>query len=324
MKSKSLLTAFVGLSVCVSHAQSVGNFEDLTLPSANSNFLDIAPTPDGDYSFQSGSFIFSGNYNTAWSSWSGVTYSNHRDSLTPGSANQYAAVAGSGYNQSENYAVMNTFSPVIVKLESGQEGSIIEGVRVTNATYAYWSMKDGDSFAKKFGGTTGNDPDFFLLSIFGYANGVATTDTVHFYLADYRFADNSQDYIVDSWEFVDLQSLGAVDSIGFVLKSSDEGEFGMNTPAYFCTDDFKIKTNISIQEPFTVAVNVFPNPSSDFVNFQSAEQIKEVSFFTLTGQKMMVVANPSSIDVQYLPTGVYFLQIKTDKNEMITTKWIKN
>jgi hypothetical protein len=38
-----------------------------------------------------------------------------------------------------------------------------QGVYVTNTTYAYNSMRDGDMFAKKFGGPTGNDPDWYKL-----------------------------------------------------------------------------------------------------------------------------------------------------------------
>ena len=56
------------------------------------------------------------------------------------------------------------------------------------------------------------------------------------YLADYRFADNSLDYILDTWTFVDLKPLGEVATLEFALSSSDTGDFGMNTPAYFCLD----------------------------------------------------------------------------------------
>ena len=38
---------------------------------------------------------------------------------------------------------------------------------VTNTTYAALSMLLGDSFAKKFGGDSGNDPDYFILRIEG-------------------------------------------------------------------------------------------------------------------------------------------------------------
>ena len=65
---------------------------------------------------------------------------------------------------------------------------------------AKFPMDSGNwTFAKKFGGTTGNDPDFFKVTVKGYKGGVLTTDSVPFYLADFRFANNALDYIVDSW-----------------------------------------------------------------------------------------------------------------------------
>ena len=82
--------------------------------------------------------------------------------------------------------------------------------QVTNTTYAWDSMLNGDGFAKQFGGASGDDPDFLQLVITGYdALGVAT-GSVDFLLADYRFADNAQDYILTDWTPVDLSSLGAV------------------------------------------------------------------------------------------------------------------
>ena len=76
------------------------------------------------------------------------------------------------------------------------------------------------------------------------------TGEVEFYLADYRFADNGEDYIVDTWEYIDLSSLGAVKSLEFGLSSSDVGDFGMNTPAYFALDTV-------VPEPSSMALMVF-------------------------------------------------------------------
>ncbi|HDM77155.1 MAG TPA: DUF4465 domain-containing protein, partial [Deltaproteobacteria bacterium] len=113
----------------------------------------------------------------------------------------------------------------------------ITGAYFTNTTYAYLSMRDGDAFAKKFGGDSGSDPDWFKLTITGIGESGSKTGEVDFYLADYRFDDNSKDYIVDKWTWVDLSSLGEVVALQFALSSSDSGEWGMNTPAYFAMDD---------------------------------------------------------------------------------------
>ena len=116
----------------------------------------------------------------------------------------------------------------------------LAGAYFTNTTWAALSMLNGDGFAKQFGGASGDDPDWLLLSISGYDAASAFTGSVDVYLADYRFADNALDYVLDSWLWVDLTELGAVRSLDFVLSGSDMGTFGLNTPAYFAMDDLVV------------------------------------------------------------------------------------
>ena len=90
--------------------------------------------------------------------------------------------------------------------------------------------------SKKFGGSEGTDPDYFLLKIKGIGSTGEEVGVVEFALADYRFEDSASDYIVDQWTRVDLSSLVGARKLQFGLESSDVGEFGMNTPAYFALD----------------------------------------------------------------------------------------
>ena len=126
----------------------------------------------------------------------------------------------------------------------------VSGAYFTNTTYAALAMLNGDSFSKKFGGASGNDAVFSKLTITGY-NRAASTGSVDFFLADYRFANNAQDYIVKDWTFVDLSRLGAVTELGFTLSSSDNGQFGMNTPAYLAMDTL---TTTPVPEPEKAAM----------------------------------------------------------------------
>jgi hypothetical protein len=59
---------------------------------------------------------------------------------------------------------------------------------------------------------------------------------VDFYLADYR---SDEDYIINAWTWVDLTGLGAVYGLEFSLSSSDNSDYGMNTPAYFAMDNLE-------------------------------------------------------------------------------------
>ena len=67
-----------------------------------------------------------------------------------------------------------------------------------------------------------------------------STESVDFYLADYRFVNNADDFIVSNWTYANLTDLGVVDTLQFSLASSDVGDLGMNTPAYFAMDSLAV------------------------------------------------------------------------------------
>ncbi len=229
MLGKVLACAVVLLLAGSVMAADAANFDDLTL--ASESYWNGSDESGG---FTSGVVDFNNNYNAAWASWDGWSYSNTTDTTTPGYTNQYSAYTGGGQGGSSNYGVAYT-GGAVPPTATLPAAMIVNSAYITNTTYAALSMRDGDAFAKQFGGSSGNDEDWFLLTITG-KNGAATTGTVEFYLADYRFADNDLDYIVDEWTQVDLSGLGAVTSLEFTLTSTDNGAWGMNTPAYFAMD----------------------------------------------------------------------------------------
>ena len=247
--------------------------------------------------------------------WTGFAYSRKTDNLTSGYGNQYSAITGEGYNGSDNYLVGNG-TPEF----KFAQASYIESIQITNSTYAYNSMRDGDSFAKIFGSTTDangeddgtNGEDWFLLSIKGYNNGVYT-NTVDFYLADFRADNDDDDYIVNTWKTVDLSSLNLVDSLSFSLTSSDNGDYGMNTPAYFCLDNIKLNSTavLSMGKP---SMAIFPNPSHDFVRVK-ANYISQLTITDLSGKKVYsqkVNSSSATLDVSSFKTGVYILSVQNN------------
>lgn len=204
---------------------------------------------DGAGGFTDGGMDF--NNSNPGGFWSGFAVSQVNDTTTPGFNNQYAAFTpGTGQGGSGNYGVVyadpNGFG--ITPTATFQRPSYVQGLYVNNSTYAALSMRDGDAFAKQFGGPSGNDPDWFLLTITGRDIMGDATGSVDFYLADYRPSDNGLDYIIDDWTWVDLRPLGSnVQSLDFGINSSDVGQFGVNTPAYFVIDNLTV-----IPEPATI------------------------------------------------------------------------
>lgn len=201
-------------------AQTV-DFEDLTL-SADSYWNGS----DGSGGFQSRGVTFSNDYNMDWGSWDGFVYSNKTDTTLDGFDAQYNAIAGNGARGSKIYAVAyaSDFAtgPPTVTFNKEQR---ITGVYVTNTNYAFYSMRDGDAFAKKF-----TEEDWFKLTITGIDAAGDETGAITFNLAD---GIN----IIRDWTWVDLSVLGPVKELTFSLSSTDVGGWGMNTPAYFCLDN---------------------------------------------------------------------------------------
>lgn len=294
-------------------AQMVADFEEFNLPP--NTFLNNAG-PAG--AFESGSLVLPNNYNPQWMSWDGWAISNRRDTLTQGFLNESSAIAGGGALGSATYAVSYVFNSTVLRLAPQVAGSIVQGMYITNNAYAYYSMKNGDAFAKKFGGITGNDPDFFLLTIKKYLGGQIGADSVNFYLADYRFANNALDYIVKNWTYVDLSSLGPADSLQFTLTSSDVGAFGMNTPAYFCMDHVTIQpvsTTKDLQDQ-PLVFRVFPNPTTDCITVESNlanHEAIQIAVFDMQG-KLLLRSNQPWVDVRSLPSGVYVAQCRQGRH----------
>jgi len=210
--------------------------------SAETIVVDIEDVPIAADSAWFGPFTsrganFSNYYNSDWNYWEGFAASSKTDTQVSGLAGQFNAITGGGAGGSAKYAVGYvgwTASPVV----TFESEVLIDSVAITNCNYAYYSMLNGDAFSKKFGGPTGDDPDYFLLTVTGKDAAGAPTGTAQFYLADYRFADNGQDYIVNEWTQLGLSGLGSVKSLEFSLSSTDNDPlFGMNTPAYFVLDN---------------------------------------------------------------------------------------
>lgn len=198
--------------------------------------------------------------------------------------------------------------------------AICHSIYITNTAFTGLTIKNGDSYSKKFGGVSGNDPDWFLLDIIGYNNAIVT-DTVHFYLADYRFVDNLQDYIIKEWTNIDLTILGQVTKLDFKLSSSDTGSYGMNTPAYFCFDNFNCDFITNVTENKSELINVFPNPTTDKIYFN--KEVSNITICNLSGEVVYLkTENSKNIDISQLNAGIYFIKMTVD-GVVINEKIIK-
>ena len=297
---------FIGANI---NAQNVVDFESFTLPAAVDTF-DNGSAGAGDFILNN--VALSNVYNSSWGSWNGFSISNMTDTVTPGYANQYSSVTGSGANNSATYGVFYPDGTI-----SHNAGGIFSSFKITNTTYAAISMRDGDMFGKKFGDSTDatgaydgtNGEDFFKVWIIVTDAVGGQKDSMEFFLADYRFADSTQDYILKTWQTVDLTNFAFdVASISFRLESSDNSGGWMNTPAYFAIDD--IAFGFAGVEELEIAIETFPNPVKDILTEKG--DAGTLTLTNLNGQVVYSTAHQSmtKVDMSNLPNGIYLLKLE--------------
>ncbi|HOY47842.1 MAG TPA: DUF4465 domain-containing protein [Flavobacteriales bacterium] len=309
------LTTLIFISNMIGFTQTTVDFEDLTL-SPDSWWVGTDGVSTG---FTSHNAFFPTRWDTAFGGYwlDGFAYSNMTDSVTSGYLNMYSCKAASGNDGSANYAIAYDDGRFVPGNANGLYAFEPIELYITNNTFAFNNMRDGDGFSKKFGGVSGNDPDFFKVTFTGIRNGEATGTDVVVHLADFTFEDNSLDYIQREWLRVDLTAMGVVDSIVFSFESSDVGEFGINTPKYFCLDDFKV--NVVPNSINTIAkstLSVFPNPVAEILSIRQVNPERiDYSIYSSSG---MLVKNGSSnsvtehVNVSELASGLYLIHLHAD------------
>ena len=322
MKKQVLLLLSLLSLLGLNKAQTVSTFENL-------NLKDSSYWNGADYSggFSSGNAFFVNFYDTvAGDFWNGFAASTMRDSVTSSYTNMYSVYSTRGAQNSATYALGYSNSKIV--LTGAAKGKQVDGFFINNGTYTYKDMKYGSAFSKKFGGASGNDSDFFKIIVSAWKNGGNPADTtIEFYLADFRNPDNSKDYFITDWTWVNLKPLKDIDSLEITFASSDVGDWGINTPTYFYMDNF---TTLDSNTPTSVdeinqlaAVQLYPNPAFDKIYLSGTELYTSLEVKDLSGRTLLMNTNANTIDINSLPTGLYILYIRSEAGS-ISKKFLKN
>lgn len=302
-------TLILGLNFA--YSQSTVDFESISL---SPETYDNGSSGAGD--FVIGDLTFTNAYNSSWGTWNGFAISNTTDVTTFDYSNQYSAAVGSGVNGSANYAVHFPSGSIV---NTGSTGII--GFEITNTALAKLSMLNGDSFAKQFGspndangnpdGTNGED--FLRVWIICSDATASNKDSLLYYLADYRFSDDAQDYIVDTWEHIDLSTFGFdVKSVDFRFESSDVGQWGINTPTYLAIDNVQTSAQLAVAE-LNDGISVYPNPVEDKIQISGVDKGR----YSILDQQGRIVVDGTvdsiaSFSFRELPVGVYTLILNVE------------
>lgn len=84
---------------------------------------------------------------------------------------------------------------------------------------------------------------------------------------------------------------------------------------------------LSINENDLLNFSIYPNPTQDFINIESRVNFDKVEVYSLTGKKLNVVnfdnQRVGQVDISNLSSGIYFIKIHTNENQVTTRKIMK-
>lgn len=118
----------------------------------------------------------------------------------------------------------------------------------------------------------------------------------------YQMYESGKMYFSNDFLIIEPTNVGATDAQnGIKYKLADINKL------LFSSEGTSVANTDNI-----ASVNVYPNPSSDYLNLElPSEEVYQYAIYSLKGEKVKTgqIGNGGKIDIQTLPTGVYFLNI---------------
>ncbi|HAO29389.1 MAG TPA: hypothetical protein DCQ68_20575 [Chryseobacterium indologenes] len=85
----------------------------------------------------------------------------------------------------------------------------------------------------------------------------------------------------------------------------------------------KTNATLNVQDIKTIDVNIFPNPTSDFVNIKSKVDVVSLILYSIDGRKLSETYKQDRIDISSYSTGIYLLNITLKDGTTFKHKIIK-
>ena len=243
--------------------------------------------------------------------------------------NENAPVLATFYGGQTTYQVISTSDKVLVKFvtdnENSNDGWLLkyEGIRPVYCvlmTYLYepnGSITDGSGTFQYLNGTTCN----WRIEPPNTENILITFEELDL--------EPVYDYVkvINSSGQTALQASGStIPEPVFIL--GHKASIMFKTNAYNRAGGFKLRyeTNVTnISKASNNNIFIYPNPSNDFVNIVSNDEISEILILSYDGKLIMHILNNTNnykLSLEHLNSGIYIMIIKTNR-QLINHKLIK-
>jgi hypothetical protein len=118
------------------------------------------------------------------------------------------------------------------------------------------------------------------------------------------------------------------DSVQIIFGSSGFSSSNESECSYLFIDNVSLSENVGIAENLIDNLNeLYPNPATGFVNFNSTDKIVKLLIFNSLGKKVMQIEDVNkfsfSFDIKNLSTGSYFVELHLENQTISRQNLIK-
>lgn len=174
------------------------------------------------------------------------------------------------------------------------------GAYVNLNTYTFYSILYGDGYSRAF-----TEGDNLKLIVHG-VDSEENEKTVEVTLAEFS---NGNLTASTGWQYIDLRELGVVEEIYFTMSSTDTGEWGMNTPSYFCLDKLAVK---EVSESSNITSASFKSKQNiSYDRITKTVTLDKADFAVVMdtdGRSVMTSSNAKTFSIEGLKAGVYIVR----------------
>ncbi len=142
---------------------------------------------------------------------------------------------------------------------------------------------------------------------------------------------NSSDFVnVSEPELITSRNAdGSLPDIGFMklIATSDLIDKGQNLGFAYSgaapdLGAFEYQQQTPVDVLPVKSLLIYPDPVSDILNFTGSAD-KNIEIFNCEGKRMLNLNVTYSVDVSYLPSGIYIIRIKTENEKPLVSRFIK-
>ena len=133
-------------------------------------------------------------------------------------------------------------------------------------------------------------------------------------IVDYAFASAGFDHLIYQYEFYLKKTLGittrkalGLAKLDFIIDLVKQGK---TLHQVIVT----VNTCTGIMETLAAStINVYPNPATDIIQVEYTGKVEQLTVLNMNGKVILTSSNVTTINVNELEKGLYFLQIKTSQ-----------